>query len=491
MPRILRGSVLIVALALAGCPKNDGHDPQNGTAEPAASSASSASSSAKSGEPAGIAFDKGDFELAAAEYAKQIESGPAEGQPRARVRLAQCFDRLGLPRVAFSMLEETVAANPSQEGFRALAAVAVKLPGVESGRGFMGFSAEQRKAELGSLGKDTAARVHYLVGRELTGKGELEAAIGEYDLVEGDLAIKANIQAGLVWVQLHKAVPAVERFDKAISLAEGKKDAEAQRLSDLAKLQKARVYYTASFTTSKDDPKKITHDEVKLSTAVKYFRDIQPTSESFRDAAGGLAWALYAAGDYKGALDAIAAATQDKNAYEPEVELLASTVLWSMKDDKKATAAVDAFLAEYEPLAAALSARAAELDKAAESPSGIAWPLDKPGSSDLARALGDALGGRDLKALLDDLALLDGENAAAGKLSAALRTSPAGGMLTEALDALRADEKKRLSALVVARVHRAEEELAGFVEQAKVAKDAAKKPAGKSTPAKTPPKKSK
>lgn len=480
----------MLALALAGCPKNDGHDPQNGTAEPAASSVGSASSSPSSKDAAGIAFDKGDFELAAIEYAKQIESGPAEGQPRARVKLAQCFDRLGLPRVAFAMLEEALAANPSQEGFRALAAVAVKLPGVESGRGFMGFTADQRKAELGSLGKDAAARVHYLVGRELTGKGELEAAIAEYDLVEGDLAIKANIQAGLVWVQLHKAVPAVERFDKAISLAEGKKDAEAQRLSDLAKLQKGRVYYTASFTTSKDDPKKIDHDTAKLSAAVKYFRDIQPTSDSYRDAQSGLAWALYAAGDLKGALDAISAATQDKNAYEPEMELLASTVLWSMKEDKKANAAVDAFLAQYEPLAVALSTRATELEKAAASPSGIVWPLEKPASADLGRALGDALGGRDLKALLDDLALLQGESDAAGKLSAALRTSPAGSMLSEELDALRADEKQRLGALVVARVHRAEEELAGFVEQAKVARDAAKKPAGK-TPAKTPPKKSK
>lgn len=53
-------------------------------------------------------------------------------------------------------------------------------------------------------------------------------------------------------------------------------------------------------------------------------------------------------------------------------------------------------------------------------------------------------------------------------------------MLSEGIDALRASEKRRLGALVAERVRRAEAELTGFVEQAKVAKSAAKKPPKKS-----------
>src|SRR5205085_8329545 len=123
------------------------------------------------------------------------------------------------------------------------------------------------------------------------------------------------------------------------------------RMRDLAYMSMARTFYSASI---KLDPETNAPnvDGKKLSAAVKYWNQVQVSSEYWLDALFEESWAYFMAGDYPHALGNIHTIQSPyfPKSFYPEAEILKAVIYFANCNYEEATTVVAKFKAKYEPV---------------------------------------------------------------------------------------------------------------------------------------------
>jgi tetratricopeptide (TPR) repeat protein len=202
--------------------------------------------------------------------------------------------------------------------------------------------------------------LNYLLGRYRYRQNEFEEAVRLFNRVDSrsENYVKAQFFTGVSYIQLKKAVAAVEAFkrvEKAVD--DGAKVEDAARMRDLARLSMARTMYSASIQL---DPETNVPNikEEHLSAAVKYWNQVDESSEYWLDAHFEEAWAYYMAGQYTRALGNIHTLKSPyfPRAFYPEADILKAIVYFFNCDYESATTVVARFNTKTTPLKEKLEA---------------------------------------------------------------------------------------------------------------------------------------
>lgn len=203
--------------------------------------------------------------------------------------------------------------------------------------------------------RDLYWQLNYMLGRYKYRQGDYEEAIRLFQKVDrqSDWYVRAQFFTGISYVRVKKSVPAVkafQRIEKAI--AEGAKGVDdTERMLDLAKLSMARTFYSASIRLD-PETNAPTIDATKLSAAVKYWNEVDETSEYWLDAHFEEAWAYFMAGQYTRALGNIHTlhAPYFPKAFYPEADILKAVVYFTNCDYDRATIVVARFQQKTQPV---------------------------------------------------------------------------------------------------------------------------------------------
>lgn len=208
--------------------------------------------------------------------------------------------------------------------------------------------------------RDLYWQLNYLLGRYKYRNREYVDAIRVFRKVDkqSKYYIKSQFFTGISYVQLRKSVPAVESFqrvEKAID--EGARVPDAARMRDLANLSMARTYYSASIRLD-PETNAPSVDAKMLSAAVKYWNEVNVTSEYWLDALFEESWAYFMAGDYPRALGNIHTIESPyfPHAFYPEADILKAIVYFSNCNYDAATIVVARFDQKYQPIREKLEA---------------------------------------------------------------------------------------------------------------------------------------
>lgn len=325
-------------------------------------------------------FDAGRWEQAAVQLAAvaQDPSATEEARHVAELRFAVSLQRLGLRGAAAALLK-TIAGRPEhaarKEAFQALLPLALDLPsaaGVEVP--LLQFDQEGREAMLAGLAPPAQSRIRFLVGRFEYENKDYEKAIAQLEKVkDADLA-RAQILIAHCHVQMRKSVPASQALDRALKAAAKLPAPEADRLTDLANILMAQLFYSASFREDKTKERTIAGDGKKAAAALKYWNKIDVASPLVVEARWQRAWLELAMGDQKAALADVRSAIATPGAYVPEAEQLEATIRWGMGEKDAATEAFQAFVKKYTAVHTALKELIERLGKEKE-PDAAAFAL--------------------------------------------------------------------------------------------------------------------
>jgi hypothetical protein len=280
-------------------------------------------------------------------------------QQLAQYYLAISLYRLKLYQASyalFSLVAETRDHVKFNETLLWLAKLATQLPepadivervGRYSDKELASFDNEQQR--------ELFYQLNYMLGRYKYRNRQFEDAIRLFNKVKetSEYFVHAQFFAGTSYVQLRKSVPAVKAFQRAASAVEaGVKGIEDEaRVRDLAYLSMARTYYSASI---KLDPETNAPsvDSTKLSAAVKYWNQIESSSEYWLDALFEDSWAYFMAGQYPKALGNIHSLQSPyfPGAFYPEAEILKAVIYFSNCNYEAATTVVARFNKRYVPI---------------------------------------------------------------------------------------------------------------------------------------------
>jgi hypothetical protein len=283
----------------------------------------------------------------------------AGNQQLAQYYLAISLYRLKLYQASyalFSLVAETRDHVKFNETLLWLAKLATQLPepadiiervGRYSDKEIASFDNEQQR--------ELFYQLNYMLGRYKYRNRQFEDAIRLFNKVKdtSEYYVHAQFFAGTSYVQLRKSVPAVKAFQRAASAVEsGVKGIEDEaRVRDLAYLSMARTYYSASI---KLDPETNAPsvDSTKLSAAVKYWNQIDSSSEYWLDALFEESWAYFMAGQYPKALGNIHSLQSPyfPGAFYPEAEILKAVIYFSNCNYEAATTVVARFNKRYVPI---------------------------------------------------------------------------------------------------------------------------------------------
>jgi tetratricopeptide (TPR) repeat protein len=203
--------------------------------------------------------------------------------------------------------------------------------------------------------RDLYWQLNYLLGRYMYRNRRYPDAIAAFHKVdrESEYYVKSQFFTGISYVQVRKSVPAVESFERILkAINEGVKGAEDEsRLRDLAYLSMARTYYSASIRLD-PETNAPSVDARKLSAAVKYWNEIDVTSEYWLDALFEESWAYFMAGDYPRALGNIQTIESPyfPHAFYPEADIVKAVVFFSNCNYDAATVVVARFDKKYTPI---------------------------------------------------------------------------------------------------------------------------------------------
>jgi hypothetical protein len=165
--------------------------------------------------------------------------------------------------------------------------------------------------------------------------------------------VQAQFFSGISYVQLRKSIPAVKAFQRIeTALDEGVEGVEDERrMQDLSYLSQARTYYSASIKLDAETNAPSV-DEKKLSAAVRYWNQIDETSEYWLDALFEQSWAYFMAGDYPRALGNIHTieAPYFPGAFYPEAQILKAVIYFANCNYEAATTIVARFNKKYKPI---------------------------------------------------------------------------------------------------------------------------------------------
>ncbi len=313
------------------------------------------------------AFDQKRWAQAAAGMYKVVsgETGDDPGNKQlAEFYLAQSLYFLKFYQSSFDGFTK-IASNPQHLKFNEsllwLAKLATDLPEPADIISHVGkFSDDQIRRFDNSAQKELYWKLNYLLGRYNYRQAKYEEAVRLFNLVSSESPdyVAAQFFVGVSYIQLRKSVNAVKAFQRVDqAVQEGAKVEDGARMRDLANLSMARTMYSASI---KLDPETNVPDvsEEKLSAAVKYWNNVEESSEYWLDAHFEAAWAYYMAGQYTRALGNIHTLKSPyfPKAFYPEADILKAIVFFFNCDYEGATIIVARFNQKTVPLKEKLEA---------------------------------------------------------------------------------------------------------------------------------------
>lgn len=252
-----------------------------------------------------------------------------------------------------------IAANPLHQKFDEtlmwLAKLATDLPEPADIISHVGrYSDDHLKRFDNAQQKQLYWKLNYLLGRFNYRQAKFEEAIKLFQRVDSrsEDYVAAQFFTGVSYIQLKKAVAAVKAFQRVVSAVdEGAKVEDADRMRDLARLSMARTMYSASIQLDPETNVPEVREE-HLSAAVKYWNEVQESSEYWLDAHFEEAWAYYMAGQYTRALGNIHTIKSPyfPSAFYPEADILKAIVFFFNCDYESATTVVARFNQKTQPL---------------------------------------------------------------------------------------------------------------------------------------------
>jgi tetratricopeptide (TPR) repeat protein len=334
-------------------------DAPKGKAAPAAVVAGNPTEAAASAK---ALFDKERWSEAA-QALHRVRAGETGDDPGNK-QLAEYFLAIALYRLKFYQASyqifSGVADNPNHLKFKEtllwLAKLATQLPEPADIIERVGKYNDEDLARFDNAQqRDLYWQLNFMLGRYKYRNRQFEEAIRLFQKVDrrSEYYVKAQFFTGVSYVQLRKAVPAVkafQRIEKALDEGvEGVEDEE--RMRDLAYLSMARTYYSSSITLDAETNAP-TVNSTKLSAAVKYWNQVDVTSEYWLDALFEESWAYFMAGDYPRSLGNIhtIGAPYFPNSFYPESEVLRAIIYFTNCNYDAATTVVARFNLRYVPI---------------------------------------------------------------------------------------------------------------------------------------------
>lgn len=397
----------------------------------------------------------------------------AANQQLAQYYLAISLYRLKLYQSSYALFS-LVAATPDHAKFNEtllwLAKLATQLPepadiieqvGRYSDKEIATFDNEQQR--------ELFFQLNYLLGRYKYRNRQFEDAIRLFNKVgeSSEYYVHSQFFAGTSYVQLRKSVPAVKAFQRAAAAVEaGTQGIEDEaRVRDLAYLSMARTYYSASI---KLDPETNAPsvDSQKLSAAVKYWNQIDTSSEYWLDALFEESWAYFMAGQYPKALGNIHTLQSPyfPGAFYPESEILKAVIYFSNCNYEAATTVVARFNKRYVPIQDELKKVLVRFKGEQQAEPFFKFLISvRKGTADLAPSIKGIVEGslsdRQLLRNIEYVRVLDEEQARFQQGSAAFKSSNLGSQVQEALKIARDLAVQNAGDLARARYERNLEEL--------------------------------
>lgn len=299
----------------------------------------------------------------AAQALHKVRAGETGDDPGNK-QLAEYFLAISLYRLKFYQASyqifSGVADNPNHLKFKEtllwLAKLATQLPepadiiervGKYNDEDLSRFDNEQQR--------DLYWQLNFMLGRYKYRNRQFEESIRLFQKVDrrSEYYVKAQFFTGVSYVQLRKAIPAVKAFQRIEkALDEGVEGVDDEdRMRDLAYLSMARTYYSSSITLDAETNAP-TVNSTKLSAAVKYWNQVDQTSEYWLDALFEESWAYFMAGDYPRSLGNIhtLGAPYFPNSFYPESEVLKAIIYFTNCNYDAATTVVARFNLRYTPI---------------------------------------------------------------------------------------------------------------------------------------------
>ncbi|HEY6558213.1 MAG TPA: hypothetical protein VI072_13105 [Polyangiaceae bacterium] len=307
-------------------------------------------------------FDKERWSEAALALHRVVsgETGDDPGNKQlAQYYLAISLYRLKFYQASYSIFS-VIAENRNHLKFREtllwLAKLATQLPEPADIIERVGKYSDDEVARFNNeQQRDLYWQLNHMLGRYRYRNRQYQDAVRLFQKVDRKSAyyVRSQFFTGISYVQLRKSVPAVQSFqriDKA--LEEGVEGVEDEdRMRDLAYLSMARTYYSASIRLD-PETNAPSVDAQKLSAAVKYWNQVEASSEYWLDALFEQSWAYFMAGDYPHALGNIHTIQSPyfPNSFYPEAEILKAVIYFSNCNYDAATIVVARFNQKYIPI---------------------------------------------------------------------------------------------------------------------------------------------
>lgn len=299
----------------------------------------------------------------AAQALHRVRAGETGDDPGNK-QLAEYFLAISLYRLKFYQASyqifSGVADNPNHLKFKEtllwLAKLATQLPEPADIIERVGKYNDDDLARFDNAQqRDLYWQLNFMLGRYKYRNRQFEESIRLFQKVDrrSEYYVKAQFFTGVSYVQLRKAVPAVKAFQRIEkALDEGVEGVDDEdRMRDLAYLSMARTYYSSSITLDAETNAP-TVNSTKLSAAVKYWNQVDVTSEYWLDALFEESWAYFMAGDYPRSLGNIhtLGAPYFPNSFYPESEVLRAIIYFTNCNYDAATTVVARFNLRYTPI---------------------------------------------------------------------------------------------------------------------------------------------
>ena len=299
----------------------------------------------------------------AAQALHKVRAGETGDDPGNK-QLAEYFLAISLYRLKFYQASyqifSGVADNPNHLKFKEtllwLAKLATQLPEPADIIERVGKYNDEDLARFDNAQqRDLYWQLNFMLGRYKYRNRQFEESIRLFQKVDrrSEYYVKAQFFTGVSYVQLRKAVPAVKAFQRIEkALDEGVEGVDDEdRMRDLAYLSMARTYYSSSITLDAETNAP-TVNSTKLSAAVKYWNEVDQTSEYWLDALFEESWAYFMAGDYPRSLGNIhtLGAPYFPNSFYPESEVLKAIIYFTNCNYDAATTVVARFNLRYTPI---------------------------------------------------------------------------------------------------------------------------------------------
>jgi len=438
---------------------------------PAAPKRVEAGQMTEAGAAAKHLFDQGKWSDAALALHKVVvgETGDDAGnQQLAEYYLAISLYRLKFFQASYAIFS-VIADNPNHQKFGEtllwLAKLATQLPEPADIVERVGkYTDEEISRFKNPSQRDLFWQLNYMLGRYKYRNRQYDEALSLFKRVDrkSPYFVKAQFFSGISFVQTRKSVPAVKAFQAIVeALDEGVEGVEDEdRMRDLAYLSMARTYYSAAV---KLDPETNAPsiDEKKLSAAVKFWNDVDESSEYWLDALFEQSWAYFMAGQYPRALGNIQTIQSPyfPNAFYPEADVLKSVIYFSNCNYDAATIVVARFNKKYVPVRDELDKVLKRYSGANQEEAFYKFLLDvRDGKGDLSPTvrpiIENALSDRQLLRNIDYVKVLDNEIKHFKEAPPSFRLAPLGQQVEDALKLARELAVRQAGELAVQRYQR-------------------------------------